>query len=44
MTRAIIRVILTDVTDDKAVEVKKSIEELVKGLKGAEVELTLMRR
>lgn len=44
MKRAIIRVTLPDIPDEKAVEVKKKIEELVKDIKDKEVELTLMGR
>ena len=42
--RAIIRVILPDTTDEKAIELKKQIVELVKKLPGAEVELNILAR
>lgn len=44
MARAIIRVTLQDVTDEKALEIKKAIEEAVKGETRAQVELTVMTR
>ena len=44
MARAIIRVVLTDTTDDKAIEIKKKIEQLVKDVEGAEIELNILAR
>lgn len=42
--RAIIRVTIRETTDEKAIEVKKKVEELVKALPDVEVELTLLAR
>lgn len=42
--RAIIRVILESVDDDKALEVKKQVEEIVKDIEKAEVEVTMLSR
>ena len=44
MARAIIRVTLIDVTDEKAIAIKKKIEEQVKELPDKEVELTILAR
>jgi len=44
MPRAIIRVILSEITDDKAIEIKKLIEKVVKEVPKVEVELTVMGR
>lgn len=42
--RAIIRVTLPDTTDEEAIAVKKKIEEVIKGVEEAEVEITIMPR
>ncbi|GAI90188.1 unnamed protein product, partial [marine sediment metagenome] len=43
-TRAMIRVTLPDTTDEEAIEVKKKIEEAVKEVEDAEVEITILAR
>jgi len=44
MARAIIRVILEGVDDSKVLEIKKQVEELVKSIEKAEVEVTMLGR
>lgn len=42
--RAIIRIVLTNVPDEKALEVKKAVEKLVEKIPNAEVDLTIIPR
>lgn len=44
MGRAMIRVTLRDVSDEKAIELKKAIEKVVEKVPEAEVELSLVTR
>jgi hypothetical protein len=44
MARAIIRVILEGVDDVKVLEIKKQVEEIVKDIEKAEVEVTMLGR
>ena len=44
MKRAIIRIILEAVDDAKVLEVKNQVEEMVKDIEKAEVEVTILTR
>jgi ribosomal protein L17 len=44
MARATITIVLTDTTDEKAVEIKRQIEKLIKDVQGAEVQLYVLPR
>ena len=43
-TRAIIRIIVEGVDDAKILEVKKQVEEIIKDIEKAEVEVTMLSR
>ncbi len=42
--RAIIRVMLSDTTDEEAIAIKKQIEKVVEKTEAAEVEITILSR
>ena len=42
--RAIIRIVIRDISDEKAVELKKACEKLVEKIPDTEVELTIVSR
>ena len=44
MPRAIIRIVVREISDEKALELKKKADELVKDVPEAEIEFTLMAR